>query len=159
MLILDHESNYANAQDGQSLRRIMLFAFHPNRFFYRNKDENLTQDKFIEIAAKIARINYARGYYRDQKWQMCVPPNHLSLMKRKYLEAYLGKGSDDALPSGFVTIILGLCLEIATTSCTENDAVRESEAKELRQECSELRDAAKRAGEAAKKVTDAEARI
>jgi len=84
-IILDRESNYSNAQQGHRYRRVIVFAKHPQRFFYFQKGEwdCAIQDKLLAVAAKIAGVDFIKRYYEDQKWRMIVPHNFSSMTKKK----------------------------------------------------------------------------
>lgn len=82
-IVLDHESNYRNAEPGHKYRRIIVFAVHPQRFFFTNPEESVMQDRLIAVAAKIAKTDFVEGYYTDQKWRKVVPPNFRDQVKRK----------------------------------------------------------------------------
>ena len=82
-IFLDCESNYSNAQQEHQYRRVIIFAIHPQRFFYSPEGEPARQDKFLTVAAKISRVNSIERYYEDQKWKAIVPPGFSNMAKRK----------------------------------------------------------------------------
>ncbi len=82
-IVLNHESNYRNAEPGHKYRRIIVFAVHPQRFFFTNPEESVMQDRLITVAAKIAKTDFVEGYYIDKKWRKVVPPNFRDQVKRK----------------------------------------------------------------------------
>jgi hypothetical protein len=82
-IILDHESNYSNPQQGYQYRRIIVFVSHPQRFFFARGGECARQDKLLAVAAKISRVGFIERYYEDQKWRMIVPPNFQNMVKKK----------------------------------------------------------------------------
>ena len=83
-IFLDRESNYSNAQQGHQYRRVIIFAIHPQRFFYSREGESARQDKFLTVATKISGVNSIERYYEDQKWKAIVPPSFSILEKMKF---------------------------------------------------------------------------
>ena len=73
---LDHESNYENANTMFRLRRVLLFAVHPQRIFYEPRGSaTLTrQDKITLAAVQMAGgvINCTPDYYASKRWQKLI---------------------------------------------------------------------------------------
>lgn len=82
-IILDHESNYSNPQQGHQYRRIIVFVSRPQRFFFARGGECARQDKLLAVAAKISRVGFIKRYYEAQKWRMIVSPNFQNMVKKK----------------------------------------------------------------------------
>jgi hypothetical protein len=61
-----------------------VFAIHSQRFFFSKQGECAIQDKLLAVAAKIAKVDVIKRYYKDQKWRMIVPHNFLSMVKKKH---------------------------------------------------------------------------
>jgi hypothetical protein len=75
-LFLDYESNYENADTMFRLRRVLLFAVHPQRVFYEPRGSaTLTrQDKITLAAVQMAGggINCTPDYYANKRWQKLI---------------------------------------------------------------------------------------
>jgi len=71
-LVLLHEKSFSNAEPGHKIRRIGLFASHPQRLFYKPQDSPIAQmqDKIIGIATEMVpgAIPVIEKYYSKKKW-------------------------------------------------------------------------------------------
>ena len=98
-IVLDHESNYKNADRGNTYRRIIVFVAHPQRIFYASPEENTTQEKLTTVAAKIAKTKFVKGYYTDRKWKEVVPSDFTNRVKRKFFDVGSSESSSEILGS------------------------------------------------------------
>jgi len=112
------ESNYSNAQQGHRYRRVIVFAIHPQRFFFSKQGECAIQDKLLAVAAKIARVDVIERYYEDQKWRMIVPHNFSSMVKKKHFSTPSKQSQSDRYNSN----ASGKALIISTSKLTTTEA-------------------------------------
>ena len=86
-IVLDHESNYKNAERENQYRRIIVFVAHPQRIFYASSEENTMQEKLTTVAAKTAKTKFVKGYYyTDRKWKEVVPSDSTNRVKRRFFD-------------------------------------------------------------------------
>lgn len=86
-IVLDHESNYKNAERENMYRRIIVFVAHPQRIFYASSEENIMQEKLTTVAAEIAKTKFVKGYYyTDRKWKEAVPSDSTNRVKRRFFD-------------------------------------------------------------------------
>lgn len=85
-LFLDHEVNYNNADPRFKLRRVLLFAVHPQRLFYepRNSATTARQDRITSAAAQMVggEINCVEGYYANKIWQKRISKTLILAIER-----------------------------------------------------------------------------
>ncbi|MCJ1360291.1 MAG: hypothetical protein MMC33_010296 [Icmadophila ericetorum] len=71
-LVLFHEKSFSNAEPGHKIRRIGLFASHPQCLFYEPQDSPIAQmqDKIIGIATEMVpgAVPVIEKYYSKKKW-------------------------------------------------------------------------------------------
>ena len=84
-ITLESETNFQNAQPEHRYRRILVFVRHPNRLFYRSASASIHQDLLIEVAAKIAQVDFVERYYTEENWRKLVP---VDLKNRAVREQY-----------------------------------------------------------------------
>lgn len=97
ILILLHETNFQNAQQEYKFRRIMVFAYHPQRLLndHINGRYVVHQDKALALAAAMTGVRYLPNYYKNKLWLTVQPPSG-----QRHLEAILGKQRAQALAIG-----------------------------------------------------------
>ena len=98
ILILLHETNFQNAQQEYKFRRIMVFAYHPQRLFHDhiNCRYVVHQEKTLALAAAMTGVRHLPNYYKNKLWLIVRPS-----FKQRHLEAILGKQRAQALAIGF----------------------------------------------------------
>lgn len=72
-IALDHEENYTNNDTSFTLRRILLFAAHPQRLFYEPlRSKTATEQDMVTImATRMAgsELRCIDGYYANKYWR------------------------------------------------------------------------------------------